>query len=119
MLCMAACAVAADLKLDMARPAPLAAYESKPRALQACEVGSLEIAYSFGYLKLTALAMNATCMLEVSIEGELDATGKPQRFWCDRAVVTQIDWLNDATGKREQPPFKELRAQRGCQARTG
>jgi hypothetical protein len=118
-LCAAACAVAADLQLDLARPIPLAQYQSKLRALEACEAGSLAIAYSFGHLQLTPSEKQATCSVEVSVEAELGETGKPQRFWCDGVVISQIDWLNDATGQRERPPLEELRKQRGCQVHTG
>jgi hypothetical protein len=118
-LCAAACAVAADLQLDLTRPVPLAQYESKLRALEACEAGSLAIAYSFGHLQITALATKTTCRVEVSVEGELGETGELQRFRCDGVVISQIDWLKDATGQRESPPLQELRKQRGCQAHTG
>ena len=118
-LCAAACAAAADLQVDLARPVPLAQYAAKLRSLQTCESGALEIAYSFGHLELTPLAKTPTCRVEVAVAGELGETAEPQRFWCDAVVISQIDWLNDASGKRERPPLQELRAQRGCQTHRG
>lgn len=113
-LCAAACAVASDLQLDLARPVPLAEYQSKLLSLQRCEGGSLEIAYSFGELQLTPMPKQTACVIQVSVGGELGEEASPQRFWCDGEIIARIDWLNDAAGKRQHPPLQELREQRGC-----
>lgn len=108
-LCITACAVAGDLKLDLARPVPLAEYQAKLTALRRCEPGALSIAYAFGEVELTAVGKAGACTIRVALTGELTEGAGPRRFTCTPAIIDQVDWLRDATGMREQPPAQELR----------
>src|SRR5688500_8696884 len=104
-----ACA-AADVKVDLARPVPTDEYASKLQSLRRCESGSLEIAYSFGEIALTAERAEAGCRLQVTLLGELGRESRPTRFLCDIATVDAIDWIKDPSGTRESPPLRELQA---------
>jgi hypothetical protein len=112
-----ACA-AADVKVDLARAVPMDDYTSKLQSLRRCETGSLEIAYSFGEIALTAERAGASCRLWVTLVGELGPELRPTRFLCDIDTVEAIDWIKDANGTREGPPLRELQARSSCSPST-
>jgi hypothetical protein len=108
-----ACA-AADVKVDLARAVPMDEYASKLQSLRRCEAGSLEIAYSFGEIALTAERAGAGCRLRVALLGELQSKARPARFLCDIGTIEAIDWIKDQSGTRENPPLRELQARSSC-----
>jgi hypothetical protein len=115
MVSVAACA-ATDLKLDLARPVPIAEYRSRLGSLRRCDAGSMHIAYAFGEAELTAVPDGRACAIRIAITGELTEGAQPQRFSCAVAILEQIDWLQTAGSQREQPPAQELRDSSSCVA---